>query len=448
MNDLLKIAKYWAMEPDFLRSLYKESLSTKSEKTLDNNRSISIRDGTAIIPIHGVVTARSDFFSFLSGGTSLADLSKNLQTALDDDQVNSILLDIDSPGGVAIGPLEMAEMIFNARSKKPIWSYVGRNGSSAAYWLASAAEKIVVHPSALLGSIGVVTTIPVQEESDSEGYKNIEIVSSNAALKRPDPRTKEGMAEIKRELDDIESQFINSIARYRNITPEVIKRDFGQGGVLIGENAVSQNMADSLGTYEDTLSKLNQTYPITNNNKIMANKEISGDQISTKDITANYIKSEFPDIAKSLINEASSSIEQQAFEKGATSERERILAIESTALPGHEDLIKAAKLDRSITAEKLALQIISAEKQRSSNYLSNLKESENELPKVAANIETEPKANKESNPNLPLENRAKSEWEDNPKIRAEFSDDYDSYFAYKKANENQQVKILSNIKTK
>ncbi len=40
-------------------------------------------------------------------------------------RVTSILLDIDSPGGVAVGPFEMAEMIFKGRSKKPIYSYIG-----------------------------------------------------------------------------------------------------------------------------------------------------------------------------------------------------------------------------------------------------------------------------------------------------------------------------------
>ena len=443
MNDLLKIAKYWAIEPDYLRSISKEALSIKSEKHLDNTGSVSIRDGTAIIPIHGPITARNTFFSLFAGGTSLETLAKDFQEALSNEDVKSILFDIDSPGGVAVGPFEFAEMIYNARGQKPIYSYIGRNGSSAAYWLASATEKIIVNPSALVGSIGVVTTIPVQEQPDQDGYKNIEIVSSNAALKRPDPKTKEGLAEIRRELDDLESTFIESIAKYRSITPEIIKADFGGGGVIIGSQAVNKNMADALGTYEEVLANLNQKF--NSNNKIMSkeqNRETTAD-ISKKEITADYIKKEFPDVASAIIEEVSATIKNEAFASGTKHERDRILAIESAALPGHEDLIAEAKKDGSITAEKLALKIIAAEKSKASDYLANSKTSESEMPKIEPNIEPESKQKKEIDINLPIEQKAKILWDKDSKLRSEFGDDFESYHAFAKAEESNQVRILS-----
>ena len=456
MNDLFKIGKYWAIEPDYLKAISKESLSTRSEKPLSNSRSVSIRDGTAIIPIHGVITARTTLFSLFAGGTSLEDLAKDFSEALNSNEVTSILLDIDSPGGVAVGPFEMAEMIFKVRSdksqRKPIYSYIGRNGSSAAYWLASATEKIFVNPSALVGSIGVVTTIPVQEQPDMDGYKNIEIVSSNANLKRPDPKTKEGLAEIRRELDDLEATFIESIAKYRSITPEIIKADFGGGGVVIGKEAVKRNMADALGTYEEVLDLLNkQNQSITINNQIMSNKENQTNaDISKKEITADYIKKEFPDVTKDIIQEVSEDIKKSAFnegvEAGKKQERDRILAIESAALPGHEDLIEEAKKDGSITAEKLALKIIAAEKNKASDYLANTKKAEEEIPKIEPNIDKSDTGEKQIPKDAPLETRAKSIWESNAKIRAEFGEDFDAYFAFAKANESGQVRILSNNK--
>lgn len=457
MHELLKIAKYWAIEPDIFKGLCRldeiKSLSFQSERRLSNTRSVMIRDGTAVIPLHGPITARSDLFTFFLGGTSLADLAKDFQTALDDDQVKAILFDVDSPGGVALGPAEMADAIFKARGKKPIWSYVGRNCSSAAYWIASATEKIIANPSALLGSIGVVTTIPVQEQPDSEGYKNIEIVSSNAKQKRPDPRTEEGMAEIKRELNDLESQFIESIAKYRNVSVNTVKNDFGQGGVLIGKNAVASGMADSLGSYEEVIAQLNQ--------KISTNKQInfmSKETIERSAITADFIKAEFPDIAEKLAKENSAKITNEAkessfaegkksgFFEGVEAERKRILAIEEASLPGHEDLVAKAKQDGEMTADKLALQIIEREKQRCTRYFEQTKEAEKEMPKVAPNFESSSTEKTKVDKDAPLEDRAKSEWQNDAKLRSEFADDFDAYLAYKKASETNQVRILSTNK--
>ena len=459
MHDLLKIAKYWAIEPDILKSFCRldeiKSLSFQSERRLSNTRSVLIRDGTAIIPLYGPITARSDLFSFFFGGTSLSDLAKDFQVALGDDQVKAILFDIDSPGGVALGPSEMADAIFKARGKKPIWSYVGRNCSSAAYWIASATEKIIANPSALLGSIGVVTTIPVQEQPDSEGYKNIEIVSSNAKQKRPDPRTEEGMSEIKRELNDLESQFIEAIAHYRNVTVNTVKNDFGQGGVLIGKNAVASGMADSLGNYEEVLAELNQKISTNKQNKFM-----SKETIERSAINADFIKSEFPEIAEKLTKENSEKIRSETkessfaegkkagFNEGIEAERKRILAIEEAALAGHEDLIAKAKQDGGMTAEKLALQIVAREKQRGTKFLESAKEAEKEMPKVDPSFESTSQEKTKVDKDAPLEDRAKAEWQNDSKLRSEFGNDYDAFLSFKKASENNQVKILSTQNSK
>ena len=197
--------------------------------------------------------------SSLLGATALDDVISDIEKALHDDDVDAILLDIDSPGGVAVGPAEVAEKIYQAREHKPVWAYIARHGASAAYWLASAADKIIASRTAIIGSIGVVTAIPVQEQPDSEGYRHIEIVSSNAANKRPDPRTPDGMAEIRRELDSLEAEFIDSIARYRNVSGNTVRHDFGQGGVLLGHRAKEANMIDAIGTFDSVLAALSTT---------------------------------------------------------------------------------------------------------------------------------------------------------------------------------------------
>ena len=409
-NEFQTFAKHWAIEPSAMQlvaATFKEvqsGLSLFAQKPLVNTYTTTIRDGVAVIPIHGIITPRADVFTFLMGGTALELLARDLQAALDNPEVNAILLDIDSPGGVAVGPSEMADTIRKATQKKPIWAYVGRNCCSAAYWLASAASNIVAQKTALLGSIGVVSSVAVQEQPDADGYKQIEIVSSNAKNKRPDPRTPEGEATIRSELDALEAEFIQSVATYRNVGTDTVKSDFGQGGVVVGEAAINAGMADEIGDYESTIKQLSTK---TKGEKQMDAKAITKDQI------AAYRA------------------------EGAKAERERLLALDEVAVAGHEDLLAKAKADPNMTAEKLALQIVKAEKAKGGDYLNGLKKAANSMPQVKPSNKPVVKINKGATP----EERAKNEWASNPEIRSEFNGDKDAFIAYCIAQENGQIKI-------
>ena len=309
-------------------------------------------------------------------------------------------------------------MIYEARSKKPIYSYIGRHGCSAAYWLASATEKIIANRSAMLGSIGVVTVAPVQERPDSNGYKNIEIVSSNAVNKRPDPRNEIGLSQIKKEIDAIEAEFIGSIAKYRNLSADTIRSDFGKGGSLLGAEALSVNMVDALGTYQEIITQLKGDN--------MAKEQ----QATEQSITAQYLEADHPDIYDA--------IKSIGVMEGKKAERERLLAIESTALSGHEDLVKRAKADPEMTAEKLALQIVSAEKAKGTDFIQGLQKAEEKLPDIKPSVEIDSNVIDSS---LPVEDQAKLLWDKDTKLRSEFRDDFDAYLAFKKAHEGQQIKV-------
>ena len=408
--ELQTLSKHWAIEPTALQSLrtdlseLQSGLSLFAQKPLARTYTSTIRDGIAVIPIHGIITARSDLFTFLMGGTGLDILARDIQTALDDDDVKGIMLDIDSPGGVAVGPSEMAAIIRNAADWKPVWAYVGRSCCSAAYWLASATDRIVAEKTAMLGSIGVVSSIPVQESADADGYKQIEVVSTNAKNKRPDPRTAEGLDTIRSELDALETEFIGAVAKYRNVSAETVKTDFGQGGVLIGDAAVAVGMADALGTYESTLYELSQQ--TKKGEKTMDPQSITEEQI------AAYRA------------------------EGAKAERERLLALDDMIVAGHEDLLAKAKLDPEMTAEKLAVEIIKAEKAKGNDYLAGLKKAEETLPNVT------PSAKATTAVGATPEERAENEWNNNPDVRTEFGGDKAAFFAFRIAQENEQIKVL------
>lgn len=125
MNELTTISKYWAIEPDALKNIFstirerQPNLSLFSMESKNNNKgSYDIKNGVAIIDIQGVITPRADLFTSLFGGTSLESIQENIKSAIENKEVKSILLNVDSPGGVALGTSETAEIINTAKDKK------------------------------------------------------------------------------------------------------------------------------------------------------------------------------------------------------------------------------------------------------------------------------------------------------------------------------------------
>lgn len=228
-----------------------EAVAARTGKPLDNTRTVINRNGVAVIPITGPIFRYANLFTEISGATSVDVLAKDFQSALDDRQVRSIVLDINSPGGEADGTAELAQHIFAARGQKPVVAYVSHLGASAAYWLASAADEIVANDAASLGSIGVVASVCIHKDKN-----HLEFVSSQSPNKRPNPQTESGRSQIQEWLDSLGEVFINTVARNRDMTAEDIIEQGGRGGLRVGAKAVKAGLADRLGTLEGVISEL------------------------------------------------------------------------------------------------------------------------------------------------------------------------------------------------
>ena len=64
------------------------------------------------------------------------------------------------------------------------------------------------------------------------------------------------------------------------------------------------------------------------------------------------------------------------------------------------------------------------------------------MPKVDPSFESTSSDKMKVDKTAPIEDQAKAEWQNDPKLRSEFGNDYEAFLAFKKANENNQVKIL------
>jgi signal peptide peptidase SppA len=235
------------------------SVLMRGGEPLQYTRTVTYRDGVAIIPIEGAIFPKANLMTEISGATSVEVLAKDISAAVDNPEVNGIVLLVDSPGGHVTGISELASHIRAYAKQKRIIAYVGGMAASAAYWLSSAVKKgdIVVDKTAQLGSIGVVATyVDSRKMKEGLGVVEHEIVSSQSPNKRPDPATEDGRSQIQQNVDDLADVFVRDVARNRGVSIDTVLNRFGGGGILTGAKAVEAGLADRLGSLESVISEL------------------------------------------------------------------------------------------------------------------------------------------------------------------------------------------------
>jgi signal peptide peptidase SppA len=195
----------------------------------------------------------------ISGGVSTESLGKEFTSLVDNPEIGTIVLDIDSPGGSVAGIEELGNQIFQARDKVRIVASANSLAASAAYWLGSQAHEFTVTPSGEVGSIGVIAVHEsVFKVKEKEG-KDITIIKAgkfkadNSPL---EPLTEEAHAAIQERVDERYDTFISAIARGRNITLESVKDHYGEGRVVGAKSALEKGMVDAVETLDETVARL------------------------------------------------------------------------------------------------------------------------------------------------------------------------------------------------
>lgn len=230
-----------------------QAVAAKLGRNLQNTYSVMERDGVAIIPVTGPLFRYANLFTAISGASSYELIARDFTAALDNPQIKAILLDIDSPGGEVNGVSELSNMVYAARGKKPVVAYASGDAASGAYWIASAADEIVVSETSALGSIGVVG---VYRGKSTGANSDVEIVSSQSPHKRLDPQSDEGRTRLQARIDSMADVFIGAIARNRDVAGEIVQTHYGGGDVMIGARAVEAGLADRVGSLEQLIQEL------------------------------------------------------------------------------------------------------------------------------------------------------------------------------------------------
>lgn len=220
-----------------------------------------VAGAVAVLPLRGVITPRTSFMSYLFGGMGLVDFMDEFRSALADDDVGSILIDVDSPGGRTSLVPEVGAEIRAARGKKPIVAIANTTAASAAYWIATQADELVVTPSGFVGSVG---TYIVHEDwsgmNEQLGIDPTYIVSAASPHKvdgNPDePLSEDARETWQQDVDDITAQFFQAIAKGRGTNVKDVRENYGQGRCLSATRALDAGMVDTVQTYDEVIARL------------------------------------------------------------------------------------------------------------------------------------------------------------------------------------------------
>lgn len=313
-----------------------QAVAAKLGRNLQNTYSVVERDGVAVIPVTGPLFRYANLFTMISGASSYELIARDFTAALENPQIKGIILDIDSPGGEVNGVSELSNMVFAARGKKPVVAYASGDAASGAYWIASAADEIVVSETSALGSIGVVGMYQGKSGKSAEA---VEIVSSQSPHKRLDPTTDDGRSRLQTRIDSMADVFIETIARNRNVSGENVQSHYGGGDVMIGAKAVSAGLADRVGSLEGLIAELSspQKSPRTEGFFNAQNQPSSTQEKKPMDIET--LKKDHPDLVATLMRE------------GASAEKKRLDDIlGSEEAKGREKLAKEMALNTDIHA--------------------------------------------------------------------------------------------------
>jgi signal peptide peptidase SppA len=213
----------------------------------------------AVVSVIGTLVSRSGYLDATSGLLSYGDIGDAIATAMDDPSVRGVILDVDSPGGEVGGLFDLVDRIsaVKAATGKPLWAVANECALSAAYAIASAADRLYVTRTGEIGSIGVVAVHIDESGADAKAglswsfvFAGDQKVDGNAH----EPLSQRARATIQADVDRLYAEFCGLVAANRGLTAETVRGT--DAAVYRGELAIRAGLADRTGTLDAAIADM------------------------------------------------------------------------------------------------------------------------------------------------------------------------------------------------
>lgn len=254
----------WLITPEAFGVIYSAAQSFFKEgvpSTLrTESRLLSVEGGIATVTLRGPMMRNPDVIDQLVfGATDTEEVLAAVHEAAEREDVQAILLDIDSPGGSVNGTPELAAAVSAASKIKTVYAFSAGQMCSAAYWVASQCDAVYATPSARVGSIGVILPVVDSSEAFAQAGLKMEVFAAGKFKSAGTPGTsltEEQKDWLQSEVEEIAADFRSAVlARGRKIPDEAM-----EGQTFSGRRAMRLNMAGMVDGRAQVVARLRELH--------------------------------------------------------------------------------------------------------------------------------------------------------------------------------------------
>jgi protease-4 len=239
-----------------------QNTSALEEQTVSPGKGFS-PPKVAIIEVEGMISNLKTGGFMQPSENVVSRFTQELEKAENDSAVKAVVLRVNSPGGTVTASDIMYETIqrFKERTHKPVVASLQDLAASGAYYVSCGADKIVAHPTSVVGSIGVIfNTFNIEGTLAKIGAKTDAIKSGplkdmGSPFRELDPESRAVMQGI---VDEYYKRFVGVVTSNRPIKDPGTLKTLTDGRVFSGTRAVELGLADQTGLLQDAIELAKQ----------------------------------------------------------------------------------------------------------------------------------------------------------------------------------------------
>jgi protease-4 len=219
------------------------------------------REKVLMIDIDGTISSALETGFLVREKSVVARVFERLERAAADPLVKAVILRLDTPGGeVTASDIVYHEVLrFKERTGRPVVGLMMSVAASGGYYIASACDTIVAHPSSLTGSIGVISIFPSLESLMSKVGVKVNVIKSGPSKDSGSPfreMTEEDRKLFQVIIDEYYEGFLEVVARGRKgKVPAADLRTIADGRIYTAPQALKLGLIDAIGYFDDAFGK-------------------------------------------------------------------------------------------------------------------------------------------------------------------------------------------------